>query len=79
MRTVSGVSTNECPVSLISADSLAYLEIWERCRVMQKLGAALYGPSLAEWPIWAVDMMTVLEIERERTDLLLLRGTKIGA
>lgn len=76
MRTVPGVSSNECPVSLVTADSQAYLEIWERSRIMQKLGVALYGPSLAEWPIWAVDVMTVLEIERERTDLILLQGKR---
>ena len=46
---------------------------------MLKLGAVLYGPSLAEWPIWAVDMMTVLEIERERTDLLLYKGRVVNA
>lgn len=73
---IAGVSTNECPVSYITEESLAYLEIWERSRVLGDRGVPLYGTDLSQWPIWAVDVVTLLTLEHQRTDEVLERALK---
>lgn len=68
---LNGVSTNECPVSLITPESSAWVDLYVRSRILASMGIGLYGPNLSQWPIAAVDAFTLLELERTRADRLL--------
>ena len=57
---VPSVSINECPVSYITAESLALVELETQARTIQQAaGAAFGGPDSAEWPAWWADVVTV--------------------
>lgn len=64
---VDGTEVNECPVSLITPRSLELVQIFARARyVADEGGAALFGPDISRWPIWAVDATVVIEQERAK-------------
>lgn len=59
------VATNECPVSLIDAETKAILEMVSRNRrTKEAAGATLFGPDTAGWPAWWVDAVNVVEVQR---------------
>lgn len=46
----------DCPVSIITPESETILNLFARAaRAHDAAGISLFGPVLAEWPIWAVD------------------------
>lgn len=56
-------------MSLITPASIQLLGVYQRSkRAHEATGASLYGPDLSEWPVWAVDLMETLEIERIRVN-----------
>jgi len=53
----------ECPVSLITSETETILNIFARAqRAYDATGISLFGPVLAEWPIWAVDALDQIRI-----------------
>lgn len=53
----------ECPVSIITPESETILNIFARAqRAYDATGTSLFGPVLAEWPIWAVDALDQIRI-----------------
>jgi len=66
--TIKGIETAECPVSLISAESNAFLNFYYRIRAAKEAtgGVAGYGPDLGVWPARLVEAMTLLEVESSK-------------
>lgn len=60
---MESVATAECPVSLITADSLDWVATYHRSK---RLGVPLYGQDLSAWPAVAVDAIETLEMESIR-------------
>jgi hypothetical protein len=53
----------DCPVAIITPKSEELLNIFGRAsRVHDASGAALFGPAIAEWPIWAVDAQDQIRV-----------------
>lgn len=54
--------TTDCPVSVITAKSEELLNIMGRAsRAHEASGASLFGQNLGDWPIWAVDVLEVIQ------------------
>jgi hypothetical protein len=68
-----GISTNECPVSLITEESINYVEMFEKSRLLRGHGAMMYGLDLSKWPTWAIDVFNTLEVESARADKLVVQ------
>jgi len=55
--------TADCPVASITPQSDQLLKLFARAaRTHDASGAALFGPVLAEWPVWAVDALDTISI-----------------
>lgn len=62
---VDAVKSDECPVSLISDESKALIEIEAMNHHAQKAtGATLFGPDAARWPAVWHDVVTLIQIQR---------------
>ena len=62
---VEGVHCDECPVSLISDESKALIEIEAMNHHAQKAtGATLFGQDSAQWPAVWHDVVTLIQIQR---------------
>jgi hypothetical protein len=60
------VETNECPVGLISIDTLQLMHAVDSARVVREGGGGtLYGPDASEWPCWYWDAVEVCELARK--------------
>lgn len=62
--------TNECPVSLISSESIDMIVLYARTKVMREFGASPYGGDLNKWPAKAVDSFVLIQEEHSRIDKL---------
>ena len=63
------VSCNECPVSYITAESLALIQLDNRQRTAKEAtGAMMYGPDLSRWPSRIVEACNVIEAERNNAE-----------
>ncbi len=67
---IFGTATNECPVSLISAQSLELVQLFARTRMMKEFGASPYGGNLSRWPSKLVDAFTLLQEEHTKVENL---------
>lgn len=66
--TIEGISTNECPVSLITPESLIYLELANRNRhVKEATGQGIFGDN-SRCSAKLIDALETLEIERVRVE-----------
>lgn len=63
-----GVSTNECPVSLIPAFAIIANEMCNRGRILKEVIDIFAG---ADTPARLVDALEVVEVERLRTNNLM--------
>jgi len=64
---------DECPVSFITPRSRALIEMFVKASLAhQATGAALFGPDLSEWPVWAYDAAIVVQEEQNRVERALL-------
>ena len=62
---VEGVSTSECPASLIRPETRELIQILGRAaRAREAGGGALFGGDLRRWPARLVDAVTAIEEER---------------
>ena len=69
MFPVEGVSIEECPRSFITQESIELLDVYARARRSHDaFGVSPFGPTLLDWPAWAVDMVQLLETERGRIE-----------
>jgi hypothetical protein len=69
MFAVDGIEADECPVSLITQQSIELLDVYARSRrAYDAFGVSLFGPDLLEWPAWAVDLVALLDSERGRIE-----------
>jgi hypothetical protein len=64
--TLDEVSCNECPVTLVTPESMRLVEIFGRAQFVS--GAPLYGPDLSRWPARMVDAAAVIQQEQNRTE-----------
>jgi len=68
---IEGVSTNECPVSVISRRPtlMAYLELISRNRhVVDAIGSPIFGGDISQLPAKFVDACQLVQIERITID-----------
>jgi hypothetical protein len=64
---IEGVSSAECPVSLVTPESMEYLMLWIKCkRLHEGIGGTPLGPNLGDTPAATVDAMNLLEVENSR-------------
>jgi hypothetical protein len=62
---VEGVSTSECPVSLVRPATRELVQILGRARrAREAAGPALLGPDLSRWPARLADAVAAIEEER---------------
>lgn len=60
------VETNECPVGLISIDTLQLMQTVDSARVVREGGGGvLYGADSSKWPCWYADAVEVIELARK--------------
>lgn len=63
--TVPSVTSGECPVSFITDESKALIEIESMNHAAQKsTGATLYGADAGQWPAVWHDVVTLVQIQR---------------
>lgn len=72
-RVIEGTAIAECPVSYITALSLAAVEMAQTNRVLGECGGSLYGPDAGLWPAWWADALVTVQAavaaeERARFD-----------
>jgi hypothetical protein len=64
-------TTNECPTSLISADSIRLLSDYHDNRAAHETtGASLYGLDSGRWPAYYFDAVTTLTYAQREADAL---------
>jgi hypothetical protein len=64
---IEDTEIDECPVSLISPESIQVVEAHGRARIAnQSCGAQMYGPDLSRWPARDVDALVLIETERTK-------------
>lgn len=54
----------ECPVSAITGESLAIVEMAANADVAHDKGGVMFGPDAAKWPAWWADALGVLSVVR---------------
>lgn len=65
---IDGVMTNECPVSLISPESIVSLSVINRNRhVKESLGSGSLG-DISRLPARFIDAVELVEVERTRIE-----------
>ena len=55
---------------MVTEESVYWVEIYNRYQPFQAAGIPIFGPSLLDWPMMAVDVWQVLDVERQRADRL---------
>lgn len=66
---IDGVECSECPVSLITQESIEVLDMYARARRgHEAFGLTMFGPDILQWPAWAVDLVQLCESERARVE-----------
>ncbi len=76
---VGSVTADECPVSLISDESKALIEIESMNHQAQKsTGATLYGPDAGAWPAVWHDVVTLVQIQRGLDEAAFQRSISDG-
>jgi hypothetical protein len=64
-----GVESRECPVALITAESLELIDQFTRARrVREATGGVLYGSDSTEWPARWFDAVDLIQAEIEREE-----------
>ncbi len=68
---VSSITISECPVSFITEESTYLLDLFAVSHCAASFGGmALFGPSLADWPAWAVDAAATLGAAKQEYERL---------
>jgi hypothetical protein len=76
---VSGVETAECPVSLITAESLQLLEMVTSSNLTKESsGAALFGPNTSRWPAWWHDAVVVVALQERAEQAARMEAMNAG-
>jgi len=76
---IPNVSCTECPVSLITEQSKALLEMESMNRhTHTATGATLHGPDAALWPAVWHDVVTLVQIQRTLDDAAYQRSLNDG-
>ncbi len=76
---VPQVSCDECPVSFITDESKALVEIESMNAHAQKAtGATLYGPDSGQWPAVWHDIVTVIQMQRSLDEAAFERSVNSG-
>jgi hypothetical protein len=67
---VPDLSTNACPVSIITPESMAMLQLIGRNRHVKEVGGSIFG-DVSKLPARFVDAMELVQIERTTLDNLM--------
>lgn len=74
---MDGVECNECPVSLITQDSIDTVQQFMRAkRVHEGSGGVLYGPDSSRWPARWFDAVELLERECKREEAACMKAIR---
>jgi len=74
--TIDGTSTAECPVSYITGKSFELVSAFHRANLAGGKVGTMYGPDISQWPAWAVDAWSVMEMERRRVESTLMHAMR---
>lgn len=66
MVQINEVSTNECPVSLLTGTQFQLLQDWSESSRFD--GCSLFGPDLSRWPAEVFDAFVIFASEESRID-----------